>query len=150
MAINTGTLKEYINDYKNQSIKMPDYFLHEWHNDVPERYMKVLEENVLAKHTSFLESDKRLYKMTDDEFRKYRCNAHRLSEDMYGTTELWFLILHANEMYSESEFCSKTIYLYNKSALTKISEILAVEEDDINKNRTTVSKKESEIKKIHG
>ena len=150
MSIEASTLKEYIAEYKQQTSKMSDCFLFEWMDDPSGRFIKVIEENVLAKHTAFLEANKKHYKLTDDEFRMYRYNAHRLSQKLYGTTEFWFLILHANEIYSESEFCSKYIYLYNKNVLDKISEILAVEEDDIKKNRSTVAKEESKIKKVHG
>lgn len=150
MSVDAGTLKDYILQYKGQLTKMTDYFLFEWMYDSSNQYIKTIEENVLAKHTKFLEENKNKYEMTDDEFRMYRCNAHRLSEYLYGTTELWFLILHANELYSESEFCSKTIYLYNRNVLSKLSEILAIEEEDINKNRAKIAATESVIKQALG
>lgn len=150
MAIDAGSLKDYILQYKGQITKMTDYFLFEWMDTHSGQFIKTIEENILAKHTKFLEENKHKYDMTDDEFRMYRCNAHRLSEDIYGTTELWFLILHANELYSESEFCSKSIYLYNKNVLSKLSEILAVEEEFINKNRASIASIESAIKKSLG
>ena len=150
MSIQASTLKQYIQEYKGLSLKMTDCFLFEWLSDSPETHIKTIEENLLAKHTAFLDENKNRINLSDNEFRKYRCNCHRLSFDVYGTTELWFLILHANEMYSESEFCTKEIYLYNKSVLSKISEILSVESSDFSKNRAVIAKEEASLKKKFG
>ena len=151
MGIASTTLKEYIADYKDQQLKLTDYFTFEWLNDESnDIYIKTIEENILSKHTNFLSTNKTKVTITDDEYRKYRCNAHWLSQDVYGTTELWFLILHANELYSESEFNTKEFYIYSKSVLDKLSEIISVEEDDINNNRASITSQETKLKKKYG
>ena len=66
------------------------------------------------------------------------------------THTITFLILHANEMYTEAEFCTKEICVYNKNVLSKISEILAVESNDFSKNRATIAKEEASLKKKYG
>lgn len=148
MGLASTTLKDYIEDYKDQPLKITDYFTFEWLMDTTnDTYIKTIEENILSKHTNFLETTKSKIKLSDEEYRKYRCNAHWLSQDVYGTTELWFLILHANELYSESEFNTKEFYLYDKSVLNKLSEIISVEEDDMNNNRASITSQETSIKK---
>lgn len=143
-----STLKEYIENYKAQTPKMTDYFLLEWLvDDNGTDYYKVLEENILSKHTDFLAENKTLVAFSDDEYRKYRCNAHTLANDIYGTTELWFLIIHANELFSESEFNMHQCYIYNATVLSKISEILAVENTLIEDNHSDVSIVEAYLKK---
>lgn len=148
MSIAATSIKEYINEFQDQSLKMTDFFLFEiLSNTNQQEYIKTIEENILARHQSFLEENKVKITITDDEYRKYRCNAHWVSQDIYGTTELWFLILHANELYSESEFTMKEFYVYNKSVMEKLSEILAIEESDFLKNRANIYKQEIEITK---
>ena len=142
------TLEDYILKYKSQAMLMSSYFLEEWlEAEDEEDYFKVFEENILSKHTNYLDESKSTVEFTDEEYRKYRCNAHRLSYDVYGTTELWFLILHANEMFSEAEFNVKKCKLYSISVLTSIKEILAVENELIEKNRSSVLKKQAILKK---
>ena len=145
-------LKDYISDYRSMTTRMDKFFLLEWlHDGNPNTdYIKVLEENILAKHTEFLNENKVLIELSDDEWRKYRCNTHKFSYDLYNTTELWFLILHANEMYSETEFNTKRCYIYKPQVLSKLSEILAVESENISKNREDVAYTAAYLKKYLG
>ena len=143
------TLKEYIDEYRIQTFRMDKFFLTEWlyNDDGKGDFIKVIEENLLAKHTEFLSANKLLIELTDDEWRKYRCNLHRFSYDLYGTTELWFLLLHANELYSESEFNTKRCFVYNVQVLSKLTEILNVEAENIKKNRADVAYTTAYLKK---
>ena len=49
--------------------------------------------------------------LTDDEFDKYKYKPRLLSLDLYGSTELFFIILAINGMASEKEFSLQTIKL---------------------------------------
>lgn len=148
MAIESSTLSRYLKDYENQDIKLDNLFTHEILNDGESSdWYKVIEENIAARHTSFLDECKVKISMTEAQYRKYRCNAHRLAHDLYGYTELWFLILHANEMYSEMEMTTKELYIYNPTELIKkLTEISIVEDDYLKKNRSIVYADEAVLK----
>ena len=55
--------------------------------------------------------------LTNDEFDKYKYKPRLLSIDLYGTTELFFVILAVNGMASEKEFSKQTIKLIPVSTL---------------------------------
>ena len=138
MSVESSTLSAYLNDYKAQDYKLDNYFTHEILNDGErDEWYKVIEENIIARHTKFLDECKVKVFLTEDQYRKYRCNAHRLAYDLYGQTELWFLIIHANEMYSEMEMTRKELYIYKPTMLIqKLTEISIVEDGYIKKNRS--------------
>lgn len=148
MSVESSTLDNYLNDYKAQDYKLDNYFTHEILNDGESSdWYKVIEENIAARHTMFLDECKIKVSLTDAQYRKYRCNAHRLAHDLYGQTELWFLILHANEMYSEMEMTSKDLYIYKPAQLIpKLTEISIVEGDYLKKNRNYVFSDETILK----
>ena len=85
--------------------------------------------------------------LSDKEYEKYKYKPKILSYDLYGTTELWFLLLHANELYSESEFNTKRCFVYNVQVLSKLTEILNVEAENIKKNRADVAYTTAYLKK---
>lgn len=148
MAVESSTLSAYLKDYEKQDYKLDNLFTHEILNDGESNdWFKVIEENIAARHTLYLEECRVKISMDESQYRKYRCNAHRLAHDIYGHSELWFLILHANEMYSETEMTTKELYIYRPNELIqKLSEISIVENDYIKKNRTSVYSDEAVIK----
>ena len=78
--------------------------------------------------------------LSNEEYSKYRYNPKVLSYDIYGTTELWFLILEANELHSINEFNSRTIYLFKTDIVEKMTRILNLELDSKNYNEEEISK----------
>lgn len=133
------TLNSWINDKKNEDISMKNHFYKGvLTNDTTRLY--VLEDSVLIPYDEELNKYKKTYTMNYAEFHKYRYNPWRLAKDIYGSTEYWFLILHANEMYSASEFDKERITLYTSDVLKVINEILAVEDVNIKRNISEVNK----------
>ena len=72
--------------------------------------------------------------------RKYKYNPKLLSFDIYGTTELWFLILEANELHSATQFNNQVIYLFRTDVVEKMTRILNLEVDTKNYNEEEISK----------
>lgn len=87
-----------------------------------------------------------LYKVnfTNEEYSRYRYNPKKLSYDLYGTTELWFLILYANQLYSISQFDMRSLYIYDGTVFNAISHIIDLESPftDINESEVSVILKE--------
>lgn len=138
------TIREYLNEYNKQPLRMTEYFLKELlkDNDVKEFYN---EENIVDYHDSYIKEIKVRYNMTNEEFRKYRCNPWRMAHDLYGNTELWFMLLHLNEMYSATEFTRKSIYVFNTSIIERLSEIKSARSDIIRENENIIFNAKKEI-----
>lgn len=74
--------------------------------------------------------------LTDDEVKKYRYSPDLLAYDVYGSVQLDFIILKANDMIDPKEFNIKTIRLPYKSALGSfVSEIISGNNGYIEQNR---------------
>ena len=151
------TLNDYIKKYKAMVNKESSFSFKEWiyDNELIEDdivfnknldYFKVCEENILDRHSYFLKDYINVVDLDDKDYRKYRCNAHRLSFDLYGTTALWFLILSVNELYSESEFNLKRIKLYKPSVVQRIVEVKLAEDREMNLNKASVNRMTVDLK----
>jgi len=151
------TLNNYITRYKNMINKESSFSYSQWlyDTDLIEEdeilnknidYFKVLEENIIDKHSYYI--DKYLYnvKLTEEQYRKYRCNAHRLAYDIFGSTAFWFLILNANQLYSESEFDMHTFKMYRPDVISHLSEMRIVESDLLDKNKADVARMANSLK----
>lgn len=76
--------------------------------------------------------------LTDSEYMKYRFQPKMFCNDMYGTTELWSLLLKVNNFTSISEFDSKKIKVFGTRIFNVLNEILINEENNILENRERV------------
>ncbi len=78
--------------------------------------------------------------MTDDEFLKYKYKPKLLSYDLYGTVELYFIILFLNNTCDIKEFNLQTIKLLKKESLMEFLEaVYNAESDYLNFNRTAIN-----------
>lgn len=74
--------------------------------------------------------------LSDEEYKKYRYNPDLLAYDVYGSTQLDFMILYLNGVIDPKEFDFKTIKLLYNSQLTEfLSEIKQSESGYIAQNR---------------
>ena len=89
------TIKEFIDNYAIDDVTFNTVFLKDVFN-TPNGKMIVNGSSVLDRYRNELSQYKTKLKLTSEEYRKYQYNPKVLSYDIYGTTEFWFLILHAN------------------------------------------------------
>lgn len=74
--------------------------------------------------------------LTDEELKKYRYSPDLLAYDIYGSTQLDFIILKANDMIDPKEFNIKTIKLpYNSYLKSLLSDIVSANKGYIEQNR---------------
>ena len=66
-------------------------------------------------------------------------NPKRLSFDLYGTTELWALLLDINELVSVAQFNLQTLKVFSGSILDKLQRILNLEQEFIDQNAEDVA-----------
>ena len=146
MAIQPSTkISDYLNKYMMQDTKLTDYFFTEYlsDNDTKQFYNM---DNVAQYHAKYLKPLVKKMTFTPEEYRKYRFNPWRLSDDLYGTTELWFMLLHINEMFSANEFNLMTVKIYDaEELLNRLGEIVNVNADFLDDNETEIISKKKEI-----
>ena len=130
MSINSvTTIGQFIKKYKQQPIKFTDFFNKGVLIDDQVKLF-VNDDSILNLFDDLLKKYKIKYKMTNEEFRKYKYNPHRLAHDVYGNSEYWWLILHANELDSASEFNLQNIWIYKADLLNILKEILVITADE--------------------
>lgn len=133
------TISEYIRSGRQKPVKMTDYFYTGVLVDNVSR-LYVLDDSALIPYDEELNKYRKSYTFTSEEYRKYKYNPWRVSYDVYGTTEYWFLVLHANELYSAMEFDMHTIDLYTTDVMSVLNEILTIEDEGMRKNQAEVNK----------
>ena len=97
-------------------------------------------DNIADKYAIELQENKKTVEFTTKEYYKYRFNPKVLSYDLYGTTELWFFILMANEIYTISEFDFKKLKLYDASIISKLNRMLELDKEFLEINSMEVMK----------
>ena len=78
--------------------------------------------------------------MTDDEYIKYRMKPKLLAYDVYGSTEIFFVILFINGIYNIKDFDKRTIKLLKKDTMIQLLEaIYNAERNYLLMNRSSVN-----------
>ena len=77
--------------------------------------------------------------LSDSDYLKYKNNPKKLSQDLYGTPELWSSLLYINNTVSIADFKKKKIKIFTSDILTKLEELLVLSEEDIIKNNLEIS-----------
>lgn len=134
-----ATISDFISSYQSEDIQYSKFFLDQLLVTNNGKRMIVNFNDLVIKYFPELNSIKRKVTMTDTEYAKYKYNPKRLSYDIYGTTELWFLILEANELHCAMQFDFQTIYLYTADIVGKMGRILNLEENTRNVNAEEIS-----------
>ena len=63
--------------------------------------------------------DSFITQLTDDEFERYKYRPKLLASDIYGNSEVYYIILILNDMIEEGEFDSKIIRLLSRDDMQK-------------------------------
>ena len=74
--------------------------------------------------------------LSDEDLKKYMYSPDLLAYDVYGSTQLDFIVLAANGMVDPKEFCVKKIKLpYNSNLKTFLSDVASANSGYIDQNR---------------
>ena len=107
-------------------------------NDV-ENPILYAEHNVIYDYEEEFKILSQTIEMTDSEYHKYRFKPKLLAYDLYGSTELFFVILYINGMYNIKDFDRRIIKLISKKNMTDLLEaIYNAEQNYITTNRSLV------------
>ena len=138
------TIDQFSNKYKADDFTFGTLFYKEVIEEDPLRAgsnkLILNSDGILDRYYRELEKYKVWYSLDNRQYMRYRLNPKLLSYDLYGTTELWFLILHANEMVSVGEFDKKSFYIYNVSVVRAITRMKDLERNYINYNEAEKDK----------
>lgn len=98
-------------------------------NEQTGEIIRVPAMSLMNKYRHFLQEIVTVkFKMSDEEFRKYKYAPKRLSFDLYGTTEYWSALLELNNCLSISDFNKQWIKAYDPKRLPSyVNEILIKE-----------------------
>lgn len=130
----TPTLTEYIASYRLDDLTFSDFFLRE--------VMRFRSgEKIIVQFNSFLNKYMPEFKSTlvtvtlnEAERLKYRFNPKLMSFDLYGTTELWFMILEVNEIHRIIDFDLSTVILPQRIIVERMTRVKNLEQDVIDYN----------------
>ena len=138
---NIYTLSNFIREYGVEELRVDAFHLKEvFFQDGMNHKIVVNGDNIADKYAIELEENKKTVEFTTKEYYKYRFNPKVLSYDLYGTTELWFFILMANEIYTISEFDFKKLKLFDASIISKLNRMLELDKGFLEINSMEVMK----------
>lgn len=138
---NIYTLSNFIREYGVEELRVDAFHLKEvFFQDGMSHKIVINGDNIADKYAVELEENKKTVEFTTKEYYKYRFNPKVLSYDLYGTTELWFFILMANEIYTISEFDFKKLKLFDASIISKLNRMLELDKEFLEINSMEVMK----------
>lgn len=127
----THTLEEFIAMRNNDDLTYFNFSIIEKINGI-----KLLDHNLIEDYLDELVSISINCELNRDQYNKYKYSPDLLSYDVYGTTQLDFVILLINDMIDPKEFDLKTIKLPYASKMKLVMQsIYNSEQDYINQNR---------------
>lgn len=120
-------ITDFIRKYGTEPFTVDNCFLHQIVQSNDGRKLIVNESFILSKYKDELAKYKRKMELTDQLYRRYRFNPKLFSYEIYGTTELWFMVLHANELYTANQFDLRVVYYYDPTFFDAITRALDLE-----------------------
>ena len=132
-------LDNFIHAYGAEDLRVDAFHLNEVFFNPGMKHKIIVNGDIISdKYDVELEENKRTITLSTKEYYKYRYNPKLLSYDIYGTTELWFFILMANELYSISEFNLRKLVLYDASIISKFNKMLELDQEFLEINSMEV------------
>ena len=120
---NIQTLSDYIRYEKTSSFSIPQVSLL-----MKDENIVYLDEVVYAKYHELLMRNSMLVDLTTDEYNRFRLDPQSFSAYIYGTPNLYHLILYLNNV-SEFEFDLKRLRLVSTSVINDILKNILIHED---------------------
>ena len=135
------TIENYISKYNKDSLVSRSLYLQQAIDDKDKNYRMIIVngDSLLTPFYSELKDIIKKETLTDEEYLKYRFNPKLLSYDLYGTTELWSLLLDINELTSVTEFDMKELKVFPPTVTDKLDRIINLSKVKVNYNAEVLS-----------
>ncbi len=102
---------------------------------------KVLESNLIDEYIDELVSISSIVQLTDQEYKKYKYAPDLLAYDVYGSVQLDFIVLAANDMIDPKDFNLKRLKLPTVSRLREfLNEVYGANSNWLSKNKYDMEK----------
>ena len=102
---------------------------------------KVLDRNIVDDYLEELVKLSSIVELNTEEYKKYKYSPDLLAYDIYGSTQLDFVILAANDMIDPKDFNLKKLKLPTVSAMKVfLNEVYSANSNWISKNRYDLEK----------
>lgn len=125
----TGTMKDYIGSKEYSPISYHNSAILQLYGDISYPVY-----NIFMDYMDELEKISIRVRLSDDEFDKYQFRPKILAYDLYGSTELYFLLMLLNKICDEKDFNSKVITIIDPTQISVVNDILIAETDYLNDN----------------
>lgn len=100
--------------------------------------------NLFEKYYELLLDNTVIATLSEEEYKKYRFNPRLLSQDLYGTRELHFMLLRLNYVYSVTEFDFTEVRVFKSNITSLLNEIMVLESENYIDNEVDVIKRVNE------
>lgn len=102
---------------------------------------KVLESNLIDEYIDELVAISSIVQLTDQEYKKYKYAPDLLAYDVYGSVQLDFIVLAANDMIDPKDFNLKRLKLPTVSRLREfLNEVYGANSNWLSKNKYDMEK----------
>ena len=142
LSVTVYRISDLIREYRLKDLSYDVMHLKDISETKNGNYMILATSSIVDKYKDILRSKTVLLDLSTREKRRYNFNPKLLSFDLYQTTELWSLILNANEMVSISQFDLNKISnlkVYDGSILRIIERIIDTSQSFINDNEQYIT-----------
>lgn len=141
---NKSTIQSIIEDGKELKMTIKDLSLKEVITNSSGEMFVVNMYNLYEKYYELLLEHTVIVTLSDLDYQKYRFKPKLLSKDLYGTTELHYMLLRLNYVYSVINFDFNEIRVFNADIKQLLNEIMVMESEDYIDNEMAVLKKINE------
>ena len=100
--------------------------------------------NLFEKYYEILLDNTVIATLSEEEYKKYRFNPRLLSQDLYGTRELHFMLLRLNYVYSVTEFDFTEVRVFKSNITSLLNEIMVLESENYTDNEIDIIKRVNE------
>lgn len=131
----TSSLEDFISAGNSDALTYSNFSI--YHRCDKDENVLLAIDNVLYDYFDELKSLCKNVELTDAELIKYKYKPKLLAYDVYGSTQLYFIIMMINGIYDIKDFKRKRIKLIYKDDLTDfLKQVGTAENAYISKNRT--------------
>jgi len=131
-------ITDFIRKYGHEPFCLSDCYLHQVFTLNNNRRVLLNESFILSKYRTELQQYLTKMELNDEQWIKYRYNPKVFAYDVYGTTEMWHMVLYANEIYSASQFNMKIVKYYDPSVFRIMTRALNLEQPFTDLNEAEV------------
>lgn len=144
MYINKSTIQSIIDDGKESKLTTHDLsYKKVIKNSNGEKFI-VNMSSIFDRYYDILKDHVVIAELSESDYLKYRFKPKVLSQDIYGTKDLHFLLLRLNNITSVTQFDFREIKVFSKSVIKLLNEIVILENDNYIDNEIDVIKEINE------